>query len=51
MVQARNVVGYSANSTVITVIAATVPTAPQRPVSSLLHNSVTIDWNMPAENG
>jgi len=50
-VQARNAVGFSAKSTVYQIIAATEPSAPATPVTSISNNDVTIDWTAPAENG
>jgi hypothetical protein len=44
-VQARNVVGYSEKSVVFAIIAATVPSAPQTPTTTIQYNTVTIDWN------
>jgi len=50
-VEARNAVGYSAKSTEFEIIAATVPTATETPVTTISNNDITIDWSQPAENG
>jgi hypothetical protein len=50
-IEARNAVGYSAQSSTYQIIAATVPTAPATPTTSILNNDITIDWDAPAENG
>lgn len=50
-VQARNSVGYSLFSEEFAVIAATVPSQPAQPTTSLTDNLLTVKWTQPAENG
>ena len=48
MVQSRNVVGLSQNSTQFNILAAIVPVAPSVPVTSNDGTNVYIDWNPPS---
>lgn len=50
-VEARNAVGFSVRSDLFTVIAATVPSAPTNPTTTLQNNNVIITWSAPAANG
>lgn len=50
-VEARNTVGYSAKSAVYQIVAATVPSTPSTPATSIQNNAVTITWAPPAANG
>jgi hypothetical protein len=50
-VQARNSVGYSAFSDEFSVTAATIPSQPAQPTTSLTDNLLTVKWTQPAENG
>ena len=51
-VSARNSVGYSTPSSVLTIVAATVPSQPSAPTTTLNgETSFTIDWNPPADLG
>jgi hypothetical protein len=48
IVQSRNIVGLSQNSTQLNILAAIVPGAPSVPVTSNDGTSVFIDWNPPS---
>jgi hypothetical protein len=50
-VQARNSVGYSESSEVITILAAQLPTKPQAPVTTLLGENMRITWTQPDDGG
>ena len=46
-VEARNSVGFSAESAVLSVLAAQVPDQPQAPITSVSGSSVLIQWAIP----
>jgi hypothetical protein len=52
-VEARNVVGYSAYSTPLYLVAAQEPDTPPTPTTSLheVNNMITITWSAPSNNG
>ena len=52
-VRARNAVGFSPYSTVFSILAATVPSKPASPTTTLSGDStqVVIDWTAPADSG
>jgi hypothetical protein len=50
-VQSRNTFGYSDFSTVLTVLAAQVPSQPAAPSTTFLTNTVQISWSPPATGG
>ena len=43
-VQARNSEGYSADSNIVSILAAQVPDAPAMPTTSIVNDQVTISW-------
>ena len=50
-VQARNIKGFSAYSSEISILAAQTPDKPDAPVTSVSGSNVIIDWAAPADNG
>lgn len=50
-VESRNSYGYSAHSTVVPILCATVPSIPKSPVSTLIASNVVFSWTPPSENG
>jgi len=46
-VEARNSVGFSAESAVLAILAAQIPDQPQAPVTSVSGSSVLIKWAIP----
>ncbi len=49
-VEARNIKGYSAESSVISILAAGKPETPLAPATSVLANNVIITWVAPFDN-
>jgi hypothetical protein len=47
-VEARNTVGYSVPSDVVTILAAVKPTKPGNPVTTNVGDQVHIDWEAPS---
>ena len=50
-VKARNVFGLSAFSSELSLLAAYKPDSPNPPVTSVIDNTVVIDWTAPSNNG
>ena len=50
-VEARNEVGYSSASSVISIIAASTPDAPAAPTTSINGDSIVINWIAPYNGG
>lgn len=50
-VAARNTVGYSLQSTAVTILAAQMPDQPDPPVTTLNGENVEISWNEPGTGG
>ena len=51
-ISARNSVGYSPASSVLTIVAATIPSQPSAPTTTLNgETSFTFDWNPPSDLG
>lgn len=51
-IKARTLVGYSVDSSEISIRAATKPNTPASPVTTVISNvSVTITWNQPFNGG
>lgn len=50
-VEARNIIGYSPASAVISILCATNPVAPNAPTTVISGAQVTIDWNAPYNSG
>jgi hypothetical protein len=50
-VEARNAYGYSVYSAEVSVLAATVPSTPSPPTSTIAGSWVIINWNEPSPNG
>lgn len=51
MVQAFNVFGSAANSTVLSVYAAISPTGLSAPTTLQSVNTIIVDWSPPSDNG
>lgn len=49
-IEARNSIGYSTYSNVVTAMAAIVPTAPAAPSTAMDVNNVIIDWSSPSSS-
>ena len=52
-VKSRNAIGLSADSSEFSIVAATVPSAPSAPTTTVSSDtlSMTVDWNPPSDNG
>jgi hypothetical protein len=50
-VEAHNAIGYGLASSAFEIIAATIPDAPEPPVTSFNGDSVTITWTVPFNGG
>ena len=52
-VKARNAVGLSADSTEFSITAATVPSTPSAPTTTVSSDtlSMTVSWSVPSDNG
>jgi len=52
-VQARNAVGASVDSSILTITAATVPGAPSAPTTTITGDEeyMVVDWSVPSDNG
>jgi hypothetical protein len=50
-VEAQNEFGYSAYSSQISILCATVPGKPDEPTTTVVANTVVFDWEAPEDNG
>ena len=50
-VQARNTVGYSEDSSTVSILAASVPATPSAPVTTLIGSDIGVSWTKPAIMG
>jgi hypothetical protein len=50
-VEARNNVGYSSASAPVTILAATLPSIPEAPTTTINGQSVVINWVAPYNGG
>lgn len=50
-VQARNLIGLSSDSAVLSILAATLPSTPAAPTTSIYSQSVVINWIAPYNGG
>ncbi|MCS5585436.1 MAG: fibronectin type III domain-containing protein [Pseudomonadales bacterium] len=50
-VQARNTVGYSSESSTVSILAASVPATPVAPTTALSENNIVVTWTKPATMG
>lgn len=48
---ARNIVGYSAQSAELSVIASRIPTVPTAPTTTISGNKVAVAWTAPYNGG
>jgi hypothetical protein len=50
-VEARNSYGYSTYSTEVSVLAASVPSQPAAPTTTVSGSNIVISWSLPSTNG
>ena len=51
-VRARNVIGYSVNSSVFSIVAATIPKSQGAPTTSIIDEyQISISWDLPTDKG
>lgn len=49
--KARNAVGFSDYSSIFSILAATIPSQPTAPTTTLSGSDIVIDWNPPTDTG